>query len=187
MAVKKGVKKKVAKTKEKDNRKVPFKNYLILLFVCLLTVCLFAGGSVMYRKVQKMRLEVSPLKQLVPEISVDDLDSYVVENDLFYLYVGASGDYQCHVLEEDILKYIKDKDIKNDIVMLNVKNISNYSKFRKDFNDKFSQFDYAKLENYPAFIIFKDGKVLNLVQKNKEFKLDVGHIDGLLEEYGLQK
>ena len=181
MAVKKGTK----KTKEENNRKVPFKNYLILLFLCIITICIFAGGSVMYRKIEKRKLEVSVLKGFVPEISVNDLDSYVVENDSFFLYIGSTGDYQCRLLEEDILKYVKDKKFKNDVVMLNAKNISSYSDFVTDFNDKFSQYDYARLKNYPAFILFKDGKVLNWVQKTNESKLDIGHIDSLLDEYGL--
>ena len=185
MATKKETKKKVTKTKEEGIRKVPFKNYLLLLFVCILTICIFAGGSVMYRKLEKRKLEVSVLKGIVPEISINDLDSYTVENDLFYLYVGSSGDYQSHAIEEDILAYIKKKDIKNDLVMLNVRNVPSFTDFKKEFNEKFAKFDYAKLNDYPAFIIFKDGKVLNIVQKTSTAKLDIGSIDNLLEEYGL--
>ena len=84
MTVKKKTTKKVVKKKEEE-RKVPFKNYLILLLLCIITVTIFAGGSVLYRKSEKSKLEISALEGVVPEISINDLDNYSVDNVLFYL------------------------------------------------------------------------------------------------------
>jgi len=183
---KKVVKEKVTKEKSKKEelRKVPFKNYLILLLVCIITISLFAGGSVVYRKIDKRKYEVSRLEGIVPEISPENLDNYTVENDFFYLYIGSTDDYSSHAVENEIIDYLKKKDIKKDLVRLNVKKINNYNEFVKTFNAKYSKYDYTKLETYPAFIIMKDGKVLNLVQKTSEARLAIGNIDTLLDEYG---
>lgn len=173
------------KKKEETERKVPFKNYLILIFVCLLTIAAFASGSVIYKKYEKRKLEVSVLKGVVPELSVDTLDNYVVENDRFFLYIGSTGDAASYTVERDLLDYMKTKDIKNDLVMMNAKNIPDFNKFASDFNSKFSQYNYAKLNAYPAFIIMRDGKIVNLVQKKDDARLSINDIDKLLEEYAL--
>ena len=183
MAVKKKPTKKVVKKKE-DERKVPFKNYLILLLLCIITVTIFAGGSVLYRKSEKSKLEISALEGVVPEISINDLDNYSVENDLFYLYIGATNDYNSYSIEKELLDYTKKKDLKN-FVRIDARKINNFKEFADSFNIRFSMFDYSKLKSYPAFIIVKDGKILNLVQKSDDSRISIGDIDTLLDEYGL--
>ena len=174
------------KTESKDTklREVPFKNYLILMIVCFLTIGIVVFASIMYKRAEQKSLETPVISGVVPEIKKEDIDNYVIENDSFYLYIGSASDYNSREVEKDLIKYFNRRNIKGDTIFLNVTNENDLASFYKDFNIKYVVNDYSKLTNYPAFIIFKDGKVLDLVQRGENQKLNIGDIDRVLDEYG---
>ena len=179
---KKVVKKETTKVKEKT-REVPFKNYLILTFVCLVTLGIIVFSSIVYNREEKKRLETPVISGVLAEIKKEDIDNYVVENESFFLYIGTASDYNCREVEEDLIKYFDRRDIKNETIYLNLTNETELNKFYEEFNSKYVINDYSKLKAYPAFIIFKDGKVLDLVQRGENQKLNIGDIDRVLDEY----
>ena len=181
--VKKVEKKETTKVKEKT-REVPFKNYLILTFVCLLTLGIIVFSSIMYTREEKKKLETPVISGVLAEIKKEDINNYVVENESFFLYIGTASDYNSREVETDLIKYFGRRDIKNDTIYLNLTGDNDVKKFYEDFNSKYVVNDYSKLKAYPAFIIFKDGKVLDLVQRGDNQKLNIGDIDRVLDEYG---
>ena len=176
--------KKEKKNKDVKLRKVPFKNYLILLFVCCLTIGIVVFSSHVYRREEAKALETPVIDGVVSEIKKEDLDNYIIENDSFFLYIGSASDYNSREVETDLIKYFDKRDIKNDTIYLNVTNETNIEDFYKDFNKKYVVNDYSKINSYPAFVIIKEGKVLDLVQKKDSQKLHIGDIDRVLDEYG---
>jgi hypothetical protein len=174
------------KTNNKDTklREIPFKNYIILMLVCFLTIGLVVFVSIMYRRNEKKNMETPVISGVIPEIKRDDVGSYVIENDSFFLYIGSASDYNSREVEKDLIKYFDRRNIKDDTIFLNVTGENELNSFYKFFNEKFVVNEYSKLNNYPAFIIFKDGKVLDLVQKGENQKLNIGDIDRVLDEYG---
>ena len=181
---KKVVKKEKKVNKNTKERVVPFKNYLILLFLCLATIGIVAFASIAYRRAESKKLETPVISGVISELKKEDLDNYVVENDSFFLYIGAAADYNSREVETALIKYFDKRDIKNNTIFLNVSNENDLSSFYKDFNKKYVVNDYSKIENFPAFVIFKDGKVLDLVQRKDTQKLNIGDIDRVLDEYG---
>jgi hypothetical protein len=180
---KKAVKKINKNVKEKEEERViPFKNYLILLFICLATIGVAFGASTIYRREETKKLEVPVIRGAVPEIAVDNLANYVVENQSFFLYIGTTIDPNSREIEKDLIDYFKKRDISKNMVYLNLSD-TNSEEFFKDFNKNYVKIDNIKVDNYPAFIIFKDGVVLDKVQKEGNIKLGVGDIDRLLDEY----
>ena len=178
----KKVVKKTKKKKEEEVRVIPFKNYLLLLFICLATVGVVFGASTIYRREEAKKLEVPVIRGSVPEIAVDNLSNYIVENQNFFLYIGTTTDPNSREVEKDLIDYFKKRDISKSMVYLNLSD-TNSEKFFEDFNKNYVKIDNIKLNNYPAFIIFKDGVVLDRVQKDGNVKLGIGDIDRLLDEY----
>lgn len=179
----KKVEKKVKTTTEKT-REVPFKNYMILALICLFTLGIIVFSSIMYTREEKKKLETPVISGVLAEIKKEDINNYVVENESFFLYIGTASDYNSREVETDLIKYFGRRDIKNDTIYLNLTGDNDVKKFYEDFNSKYVVNDYSKLKAYPAFIIFKDGKVLDLVQRGDNQKLNIGDIDRVLDEYG---
>jgi hypothetical protein len=171
------------KEKDEELREVPLKNYMILLVICLIVIGIAVSLSAAYTRVKNEELTKPILVGSIPEVGVDNLDNYIIENDSFYLFVSSITDYNSREVEKDLLEYFKRNDISKRMVYLSVDNIKDLDSFYEDFNKKYSVFEYAKLKAYPAFIIIKDGKILNLVQKEEKIKLGIGDIDRLLDEY----
>jgi hypothetical protein len=142
----------------------------------------FIIDKTIYRREETKKLEVPVIRGAVPEIAVDNLANYVVENQSFFLYIGTTIDPNSREIEKDLIDYFKKRDISKNMVYLNLSD-TNSEEFFKDFNKNYVKIDNIKVDNYPAFIIFKDGVVLDKVQKEGNIKLGVGDIDRLLDEY----
>jgi hypothetical protein len=169
--------------KETKLREVPFKNYIILIVICFATIGLMSLFSILYRRYEMKQMETPVINGVIPEIKKEDIDNYVVENDSFFLYVGSASDNNSRNVEKDLIKYFEKREIKNDTIYLNVTNENDLDNFYKTFNEKYVVNDYSKLKDYPAFIIFSDNKVLDLVQKSENRNLNIGDIDRVLDEY----
>ena len=73
--------------------------------------------------------------------------------------------------EKDFKKLIVSKAWGDKIVYLNVTSIDQEN-FIKEFNEKYSK--KKKLtSNYPAFVLFEDGKAVNILQGNEQKELTI--------------
>ncbi len=177
-------KKVVKKTTEKEEeREVPFKNYVKLFIICIVTLAAVLGASIIYRTIEERKLNEAVIKGHVSEIAIENFDNYVVENDMFFLYIGGIKDNNSREVEKDLIEYFKKNDIAKNMVYLNASNIENLEEFFNDFNSKYATVESNKIKEYPAFVIMKNGKAIATEQKKNDEKLTIGLIDTLLESY----
>ena len=122
------------------------------------------------------------IRDTISELEINDFANYAMEHDDFLLYIGVANDDNCRDLESSLKDFLKENNLL-DTIYLNITSITDKNSFYKDFNSKYT--DNVKLNNYPAFVIFRDGKVLDLVQKDVN-KLSVGDVARLLDEYEIK-
>lgn len=161
---------------EKDERKIPSRNYAILTIIFLLTLI---GATILfavYNNQQKYIKDVPVLRGHSKEIELNDLDIYFTENQDFLLFIGVADDETSRTAEKAMIEVIEDKKI--EVIYLNIKNAESKEKFYQDFNKKYS--NGVELNNYPAFLIIQDGKILDLVQ-NGYRNINYGLVVELLE------
>ena len=158
---------------------IPKKNYLFVCFIFVFTIAVVIISFVLYKNVKEYNESIPVIRDYAKEISYDDLDNYFLENDDFFLYVGVASDDNCRKFEEDLKTFINEKSISN-IIYLNIMNIDDKEKFYDDFNNKYSL--NTKISNYPAFLVVKNKKVLDLVQKD-EYYLNIGEVQKLFDYY----
>ena len=176
-------KKVVKKTTKKEEKDIPFKNYVKLFVVCIVTLAAVLGASIIYRTIEDRKLNEAVIKGHVSEIAIENFDNYVVENDMFFLYIGGIKDSNSREVETDLIEYFKKNDIAKNMVYLNASNIENLEEFFNDFNSKYATVESNKIKEYPAFVIMKNGKAIATEQKKNDEKLTIGLIDTLLESY----
>lgn len=164
--------------KEKE-RVVPKKNYAKLSTIFIVTILLVVAVFLWYRSRMEYNKNIPIIRGTISELETNDFDDYAMEHDDFLVYVGVANDDNCRDLESDLKDFLTDNNLL-DTIYLNITSISDKAKFYDEFNKKYS--NNMKLNSYPAFIIFMDGKVLDLVQ-GKDKKLNVGDISILLDEY----
>ena len=91
----------------------------------------------------------------------------------------TASDYKCRNFEKGFKKVVLKKELQNSIVYLNLSNIDRES-FLNEFNNKYN-YKYKLTSNYPAIVMFEDGKVINLVQGNDKDALTVEEAKQFIE------
>ena len=151
-------------------KEIPIKNYIKLSLICLFVICLSVIGSIWYKRTVNVNLNIPVIRGTLPEITIKDLNDYIVEHEDVYLYVGIASDENSRSLEKRLIKVLNKHDITQDTVYLNISEVNNLDDFYKTFNDTYSEGE--QLKNYPAFIIIKDNKISKLVQREEDFLTD---------------
>lgn len=150
----------------KELRKVPMKNYFIFLGVILLVGLIVFYFVNWYKVYEDYQLDIPVIDGHLAEISTTEVDHYVVENPTTIIYMCTSYDKDCRNFESKFIKYL-DKEKLNDVVVYLNLNDVDLEKFVDDFNKKYNY--RVKLDsNYPAIVIFEGGKVIDMLQVDKE-------------------
>ena len=161
---------------KKNENKISRKNYTLVFTIIAMTLVAATALFVIYNNQKEIEKDIPVLRGHSKEIELKDLDMYFTENQDFLLFVGASDDDISRKVEDDLIDVIDKNDL--EIIYLNAKNIEDKQAFYDDFNTKYA-FDKF-LSNYPALLIIRDGKVLDLVQSDRK-SVNAGDIIQLLE------
>lgn len=164
-------------------KEIPFKNYIILGVVILITIL-----AVFYIRnwyiMTKIYNNTSPMLDIVSEINSDEISNYVMENQNFIIYVSSGTNDKIKGFERNFSKYIVDKGVSNNILYINMDttesiNLSNqlmaYAK-NDSVKNKISVNDVS-------MYIFENGKITEVVMGAD--KINMRQIDKLFKEYGM--
>ena len=102
-----------------------------------------------------------------------------MENPSTVIYMCTASWDACRSYEKEFKKLIEKKELKDTIIYLNLSNLDQES-FVNDFNNKF-KFKNKLTTNYPAFVIFRDGEISQILQGRKNKKLTIGNTKQFLE------
>ena len=164
--------------KNNNKEKNFFKNYVILIIVFILFGCFVWYLCRCYNVYNDYKKEIPVIRGTLSEIGYEDLDHYVVDVPNSVIYICISSDDNCRSFEKKLKKYVNYSEMNDKIVYLNLNGIDK-DDFVNDFNDKYVF--KTKLKNgFPAFVIFRDGKINGILQsKNEELKIT--KVDNFLE------
>ncbi|MBR4261735.1 MAG: hypothetical protein IKQ35_00030 [Bacilli bacterium] len=169
--------------KKEEKRVVGIKNYIILLAICVITIVIAFGIRQRYLAYQEYELSKSVLKDKINEVSSEELTSYIYAHPDAILYVQVNEDSNSRSVGKKLYKVLKKRNLLNDSVYINLGNVSNKKEFYEEFNNTYTKGTEFKLNNYPALIIFDEGKIRDMVSKDKNKTLDIGDIEQLFENY----
>ncbi|MCI8347510.1 MAG: hypothetical protein HFJ12_06170 [Bacilli bacterium] len=169
----------MTKTKKEDLRKVPTRNYMILVTIFLITflfVYYLYRFYVVYSNYQK---ETPILRDILPEITDQELEHYVQEAPTTVIYLCTASNDICRKFEKSFKKLIEKKNLKTYITYVNLSN-TDFDTFTKKFNDQYQ--DKQKLNNYyPALVVFEDNKIRDIIQNSKKYQLTITDTEQFLK------
>jgi hypothetical protein len=161
-----------------DNKKT-FKNYAILFGITLAFVCIVLYLCKCYNVYNEYQKEIPVIRGSLQEIVSDDLEHYLVDNPSSIIYICVANDDKCREFEKKFKKYVETKLLSDEIVYLNTTGL-NQDEFVKNFNER-----YAKKKelttNYPAIVLFEDGKAVSILQGKKNSSLSIEKVENFLE------
>ena len=160
---------------EKKNKKIPKKNYIVLSTIIIGALVLSTIVFFIFNNQKEYNKKIPVIRNHVKEIEAKDLNAYATENPDFLLYFDVSEEEESRKVEEGLIELIDRKKI--EVVYVNLLDEDKEALY-KDFNSKYSK--GVDLNSYPAFIIMKNGKILDIVQK-QEREINAGDIEQLLD------
>ena len=156
-----------------------FKNYIILLIIFIVFIVLVLYFCELYKVNEEEKMKTPIIEGMLSEIYSEDLDHYVLDNPTTIIYLCAANDDECRIFERNFRKLLKKKNYQNQLVYLNLTS-EDQEKFVNKFNDKY----YYRIKlttDYPAFILFENGKVKKILQSNDKSELNINTVKQFLE------
>lgn len=163
---------------KKFEKEITTKNYIIITLICLFTIGLTLYLCSCYKVYKESQKEIPVIRGTLSEITKEDLNHYVTENQSTVIYMCTASDDKCRSFEKDFKKLIDKKELQDSVVYLNLTNVDQ-EQFIKDFNNKYP-YKVKLTTNYPAFVAFEDAKVVNVLQE-KDKKLTISKTESFFE------
>lgn len=136
-------------------RKIPLKNYFVLLVIVVITGVLTLYLSSVYREKNKT---TTVMHGYISEITEKELTDYIIEKPIIFMYISDKFDLTNDDFEEDLKKEINKNNLKDYFVYLNssdlTKEFSNF--FKTNYN---LEIDITKT---PILVLINDGEVKDI-------------------------
>jgi len=150
-------------------KKIPKKNYIIVILISVFTILLTFFLMNKYNS-NKTIENIT----FVSEIKENELNNYVTERQEVIIYMSSSTNENIKDLESDLEKYTKKKNLKDEYVYLDLSKVN--SNFYNEFYINYLNESYSgkfKIEE-PTIVIIRNGKVesyLNKINNINQIKL----------------
>lgn len=162
------------------SRKIPIKNYVLvgILFIgIILLLCYFSRWYQVYSDYEK---QTPVIRGTLSEITNLELDHYILENPTTAIYMCTSSDMKCRNFEKALKSMLdKNETLKENLLYLNLSDI-NQEEFVHSFNEKYS-YKVKLTKDYPAVVLFEEGKIIGLLQEKSNENLDVNDVRSFLK------
>jgi len=152
-------------------RKIPKKNYFILVLILAVSVSLTFYAREWYNTTKEYYARNSVIKESVREINESEIYSYTLESPAFILYASSGTDIDIKSFESNLRKLIVSHEMGDDIVYLNLDNID-ISAFNDNLRTNFSNnVNNFSNDSLSTFYIFKDGKIILVYNNVNEYSM----------------
>ena len=159
------------------NKKVTIKDYIMVIGLFIIAGTLIIILANYYKDYRTYYKSIPVINGYVNEISEDELDNYILENNDTFIYICKAEDNNCRKLEKNLKDFIKKYNLKDKTIYINLSKVRNEKVFIKKTNNKYSSIKIVN--NYPSFIIIKNKKILDLTTGD----ITINSIKDLLESY----
>ena len=164
---------------KKKEEKIPFSNYVTLFFIVVATIVgVFILRNVYINNINYEK-EIPIIRDVViSEINSNEIYNYIRENGNALIYIGVADNDNCRKLEEELKKIIEKHSLEDTITYLNLSGEKKRETFIKDFNKFYS----TKVLGIPSFVVFKDGKVSDILTVKTGSSLSIKEVTKFFEK-----
>lgn len=166
-------------------KKIPTKNYFIVLIVSVLTiiVCLYVRSFYLSYEMNKTSDSIFNDKS-INQMNISDTDFVLSEVNEAIIYVSYDNSKDINNMEKRLFREINKKKLTDKVIYWNVSNLKNDNKYISILRDKFPNIAY-EINNAPMLIYIKDGEAIEAV--SSEIKLiDYTAFNKLVNKYEIE-
>lgn len=153
-----------------NNKFIPIKNYIYLLLIIIASVALVYYLYLWFIEYNKEQNQTSYIEEVMQIINYNELETYLIENKDAVVYVSVLNDNHIRKFEKKLQRFIKENDITNKILYLDLTN-NNYEVLNKEVN-------------VPTFLVYRNTELTANYEIDKK-DYDIKKIKTFLEEQGV--
>ena len=150
-----------------QKKSIPLKNYIIVVVIVLLVVLGSLYACSWYKTIKEYNLNKSVITDTVNKIELETLESYIVDNSNFIMYLSDSSDESIKSFEKKFKRYIKNNSLNSEILYLDIKDYDNELVVETLLNYKSENLKNLKNIPFPNLLIFENGKIEDILYLRK--------------------
>lgn len=170
--------------KNKGKEKIDIRKYVnfILTMIAVVLVALIAVK--LYNTYQDNKIGTSVFTRMAGNIQIDDIENSTIEmsTDSFILISYVKNE-EVRKFEEDLKKTVVDNELQNNFYYLDATNLMLEEGYTKTLNKKFKLENPNEIEELPAILYYKDGKLIRTISSTKNQMLSSDDFEKLLDSY----
>ena len=171
--------------KDRFEKKIPKKNYYIVLVVSILVIILTLYIRSFYLNYKANQINNSVFyDKTINQMNTDDFDFILNETTEAILYVGYTGSNKVSNMERKLYREFEKKNIIDKVIYWNVTEFMDNNEYVSILRNKFPNL-YGNIGNAPMLIYIKDGDAVEVINSNSKI-IDVKALDDLLIKYGIE-
>ena len=143
-------------------KKIPLTNYLKLLVVIIITIVILIYGYFWYNAYKDTEESIKILTPYFDIINYNELDSYVMENSYFVIYVSTTNNSRIRGFESRLTEIIEDNSKKFNILYLDITEEMKDDKISREIESKY-YIGNTSILDVPCVAIFREGHVTSIV------------------------
>ncbi len=178
---------RVASKKSKDtNKKIPIKNYIILGSIVVIALLVSMYLFSWYRQYTDNKVNQPIITDTLREVEYNNLNTVLKERDVLIMYMCTTDEDICRSFEKKFSSFVKDNNLTEEIVYLNLGYSSDNSGLLDKVYSKYKSDDLVKkVYSYPTLLIFNQGKIVDVLSSNGKNKITIDQVEDFLESYEL--
>ena len=176
----------MTKQKAENKKEIPTQNYIILGVIIIITLLGVIYLCSWYRQYHDNKINQLVITSVLREVQFNNLDTVLTERDMLIMYMCTTDENICRSFEKKFSEYIKDNNLTEEIVYLNL----GYSSDENDllstvYNTYKSDTLVKKVYEYPTLVIFNQGEIVDVLSSNSKNKITIDQVSEFLESYEL--
>ena len=161
-------------------RKIKFKNYIYLFVVLTVSIGVMVGFYMWHLSYKENVLKTPIMDEYLYSINYNELDNYVLDNGYALIYVSVLEDEGIRNFEEKFKKYIKNNELSNKMLYLDLTEVSKDTNLYSELVNKY-RIKKKSIGDVPCLLLFKEGK-LDKIYPINEKKYNFNEITFFLEQ-----
>ena len=135
----------------KEIRKVPKKNYVILAIVFIVTILLVYYLYMWYDAYRENKLNKAILDKYMLVINYNELDNYLIENPDTIVYVSVLENQEVREFEKKLKSKLKNKLIEQNVLYMDITDYLDNEEIMNEMNKKYS------INEVPLLLVIDNG------------------------------
>lgn len=170
--------------KDKFERKIPKKNYYVVMIVSILVIVLTLYIRSFYINYKANQINNSVFNdKTINQMNTDDFDYIMAETPEALLFISYTGSNKVRNMEKRLYREIEKKNIADKIIYWNVTDIMNNHEYIDILRKKYPNFS-EEIGKAPMLIYIKDGELVEVANSSNKM-IDSKVLDEMLTKYGI--